>query len=84
MQVIAYEEYLPALLGRNAIARYQGYQPTVDASIATLFSAAVSRYGHRALSSDLLRLNAQGDSIVTGNLALRGLASQVCQPLTHS
>jgi hypothetical protein len=71
MQAITFNEYLPALLGRRALAPYQGYKPDVDASIANIFSAALYRYGHSALSPTLLRLNKQGKEIRHGNLRLR-------------
>lgn len=71
MQVITYREYLPALLGRGALPDYSGYRPLVDASISNLFSTGPYRYGHSALSPTLLRLDAQGNEIPEGNLALR-------------
>ena len=71
MQVITYEEYLPALLGRGALSRYRGYQPDVNASIANIFSTALFRYGHSALSPTLLRLDADGNEIEAGHLPLR-------------
>lgn len=71
MQVITYKEYLPALLGRNALRGYRSYRANVDASIGNLFSTAVYRYGHSALSPSLLRLDARGREINEGSLALR-------------
>lgn len=71
MQVITYTEFLPALLGPNALAPYRGYKPTVDARISNLFSAAAYRFGHSALSPFLLRLDAAGNEIPAGSLALR-------------
>ena len=71
MQLITYREYLPALLGPDAIPAYTGYKPSVDASIANLFSTGPYRYGHSALSPTLYRLDAQGNEIPEGNLALR-------------
>ncbi|TDR20771.1 peroxidase family protein [Marinicella litoralis] len=71
MQAITYFEYLPALLGRNALPPYRGYDDRVHAGISNLFSGAVFRYGHSALSPQLLRLNANGKSIEQGSLPLR-------------
>ena len=71
MQVITYQEFLPALLGRNALSPYRGYRPDVDASIANIFSTAAYRFGHSTLSPTLLRLDADGEEIEAGHLALR-------------
>ena len=71
MQVITYEEFLPALLGPRALPRYRGYDPEMDASIANSFSTAAYRFGHSALSEQLLRLNADGDEVAAGHLELR-------------
>ena len=71
MQMITYREYLPALLGPAALAPYRGYDPSLDASIANIFSAAAYRYGHSALNTTLLRLDENGQESPYGNLALR-------------
>jgi len=71
VQVITYREYLPALLGPDALAPYAGYQPGIDARILNLFSTGSYRYGHSALSPTLLRLDVHGERIGAGNLALR-------------
>jgi len=71
MQAITYNEYLPTLLGRNALRPYRGYNDEIHAGIANLFSGAVFRYGHSALSPQLLRLNADGTTIEAGDLPLR-------------
>jgi len=71
LQVITYREFLPALLGPNALPRYRGYDADVDASIANLFSTAAYRFGHSALSATLLRLDETGSEIGEGHLALR-------------
>lgn len=71
MQVITYREFLPLLLGENAIPAYAGYQPDVDARIANSFSTANYRLGHSLLSEQLLRLDANLEEIDAGNLPLR-------------
>jgi peroxidase len=71
LQAITYQEYLPTLLGRGALPAYQGYNDRIHAGIANLFSAAVFRYGHSALSPQLLRLDRQGEAIQAGHLPLR-------------
>lgn len=71
MQAITYNEFLPALLGPDALAPYQGYDSSADPSIANVFSTAVYRFGHSALSATLLRLDASGSPIDAGNLGLR-------------
>lgn len=71
LQVITYREFLPALLGPDALPPYRGYDPEVNAGISNAFSAAAFRFGHSALSSKLLRLNRKGREIAAGHLALR-------------
>ena len=71
MQVITYQEFLPALLGPNALSTYIGYQTGTSPAIANEFSTAIYRFGHSALSPTLLRLDASLNPIPEGNLALR-------------
>ena len=71
IQVISFKEFLPALLGPNAIASYQGYNEGTDPRMANVFTTAAYRWGHSALNSNLLRLQSDGQPIAAGNLALR-------------
>jgi peroxidase len=71
MQGITYNEFLPALLGPNALDVYRGYDQTVSPAIVNCFSTAVYRFGHSALSPTLLRLDASGSTIAFGNLPLK-------------
>jgi len=71
MQSVTYNEFLPVLLGKKALARYRGYNPAVDSRIMNEFSTAAYRLGHSLLSPQLLRLDAKGDAIAQGHLALR-------------
>lgn len=71
MQVITFNEFLPLLLGERAIPRYRGYDSEVDASIANEFSTGAYRLGHSLLSSQILRLDENGEEIDAGHLSLR-------------
>ena len=55
IQMITYNEFLPALLGPFAPkASDATYDPATDPTIANEFSAAMFRVGHTLLSSDLI------------------------------
>ena len=69
IEIITYQEYLPALLGAGALPAYGGYDPDVEASIDNEFSTATYRYGHSTLSANLRLV--EGDGTSAGNLALR-------------
>ncbi len=71
IQAITYREFLPILLGGDAISGYQGYDPSVDPSITNFFSTASYRFGHSMLNTTLLRLGSDLQPIAAGNLALR-------------
>ncbi|MGB0910241.1 MAG: peroxidase family protein [Nitrospirales bacterium] len=71
IQIITYNEFLPILLGKNALRPYRGYKPWVNPSIANVFSTAAYRLGHSMLSPQLLRLKKNGKPIRAGNLPLR-------------
>ena len=71
IQKVTYSEFLPLLLGENALSSYEGYNANIDPQIANLFSTAAFRFGHSLLSSEIFRLNEDGSVIDEGNLALR-------------
>ncbi len=66
VQVITYREFLPALLGPNALRRYNGYNPNVNAGIATEFSTAAYRIGHTLINDDVEFLDNDGEEILEG------------------
>ena len=70
MQVITYREFLPVLLGPDALRPYRGYQEDVNPGISNVFATAAFRLGHSMLSSNLLRLGANNQSIARGPLSL--------------
>jgi len=70
MQAITYREFLPVLLGPDALADYTGYDPAVNPGIENAFSTAAYRVGHTMLSETLLRLDRDLNEIPAGNISL--------------
>ena len=70
MQSITYNEFLPVLLGPNALSPYRCYLPHVNAGIANIFSTAAYRMGHSMLPNQILRINQYRQPIPAGNLSL--------------
>ena len=62
IQAITFHEFLPLLLGPDAIDPYTGYDPGVNPTIANEFSTAAFRFGHSLLSPSLLIQNRGGDT----------------------
>ncbi len=71
MQAITYNEFVPQLIGENKIGRYTGYDNNLSPQISNSFSTAAYRLGHTMLSSNLLRLDEEGNEIKEGHLSLR-------------
>ena len=69
-QAIVYGEYLPTLLGTDVVPDYTGYDATIDPRISRTFSTAAYRFGHTQLSSEIERLDTEGNVIPEGNLSL--------------
>ncbi|HTN74362.1 MAG TPA: peroxidase family protein [Pirellulaceae bacterium] len=63
VQAITFNEFLPALLGRDAIAPYHGYNPQVNPGIANEFAAAAFRLGHSLLGDEVEFLDNSGAAI---------------------
>ena len=55
MQKIVYDEFLPALLGNDAIPPYTGFNPSVDSRLENIVSSCALRIGHTMVGSDFLR-----------------------------
>ena len=70
MQAVTFNEYIPALLGDNALSEYTGYNPNINPGISRTFSTAAFRLGHTQLSSEIVRLDTDGEVIPEGNLTL--------------
>ncbi len=69
VQAVTYNEFLPVLLGDDALEAYGGYDETVDVGISVEFSTAVFRFGHTLLSPNLQLVDETGTE--TSELALR-------------
>jgi peroxidase len=57
---ITYNEFLPHLLGPNALSEYHGYDPTVDPRITEEFAGAAYRFGHSIVSAEITKFGEQG------------------------
>jgi peroxidase len=57
---ITYSEFLPHLLGKDAIEPYHGYNPTVDARITEEFEGAAYRFGHSIVSDEISAISNDG------------------------
>jgi Ca2+-binding RTX toxin-like protein len=65
---ITYSEFLPHLLGPNALTAYHGYDPTVDPRITEEFAGAAYRFGHSIVSAELTKFGEQGQTLAQEDL----------------
>ncbi|MFL5244184.1 MAG: peroxidase family protein [Gemmataceae bacterium] len=70
LQKITYTEFLPALLGQNALPAYTGYKANVDPGISNEFSTAMFRFAHSQLDNGVDRLNNNGTDSAAGGVDL--------------
>jgi hypothetical protein len=63
LQVITYNEFLPALLGTTAMRPYQGYKSGVNPGISNEFATAAYRLGHSMLGDDIEFLDNNGNAV---------------------
>jgi hypothetical protein len=70
LEVIVYNEWIPALLGPNALPAYTGYNPNVNPGIANEFSTAMFRFAHSQLDNTVDRMNDDGTDIANGGIPL--------------
>ena len=70
IQVITYEEFLPALFGPYPLDPYTGYDDSVNPTIHNEFSTAAYRLGHSMIGNELKRLNADRTVAAEGHLPL--------------
>ncbi|MEL7034105.1 MAG: peroxidase family protein [Cyanobacteria bacterium J06592_8] len=60
IQAITYNEFVPLLVGSNALEDYDGYNSSVNSEISNEFSTAAFRFGHTMLSPQIERINPDG------------------------
>ncbi len=63
LQAITYNQWLPDVLGDNAVSPYRGYQANVNSSISNEFATAAFRLGHSMLGDDVEFLDANGNKV---------------------
>ncbi|XP_041089369.1 eosinophil peroxidase [Polyodon spathula] len=60
-QFLIYREYLPRIVGREAVDKYlktySGYDESVDPGVANVFSTAAFRFAHLTIQPFMFRLN---------------------------
>lgn len=71
VQVITFNEFLPALLGAAAPGIISTYDPNANATIISEFSTALFRVGHTMLSPQLMRVQNDGTAAPGGHVLLR-------------
>jgi peroxidase len=68
-QSIIYNEWIPDVLGKNALPNYRGYNPNVNATISNEFSTVAFRFGHSLVSPSIARDDNKGQPL-TDNIPL--------------
>jgi peroxidase len=81
LQQVAFNEWLPLLVGAENIPAYAGYDSNVDPTISHEFATAAFRFGHSLLSSDIPVLNENGQSAGSMELAQMFFNPSVLQAL---
>ena len=67
IQYITYNEFLPKLIGENALSAYSEYNNSINTTIAAEFSVVGYRFGHSMLSSSLRTGPNNEDTILLRN-----------------
>ncbi len=69
IQAVTYEEFLPKI--GVTLPAFSAYDPSIDASIINVFSAAGYRFGHTMVNGRLIRMEENGDDFQFGAIDLR-------------
>lgn len=71
LQAITYEEYLPVLLGPDALASPRGYRPDRAAGLSLELVSAALRIGHSQMGPTLHRVGPDGGEFVRSHVSLK-------------
>jgi hypothetical protein len=71
IQAITFREFLPILIGPDAIPPYSSYDPDLNPGISNEFATGSYRVGHTLLSPVLRRIDAAGNEVPGGHVELR-------------
>ena len=63
IQLITYRDFIPILLGPNALTPYTGYNKTVDPRVSLAFATAAFRMGHTMVPPDIILVNKQNVTV---------------------
>lgn len=69
LQAITFYEWLPSQ-GVN-LPSYNGYRSNLDPSVFNVFSAAAFRMGHTLINSSVIRMQDDGEEMISGNVDLK-------------
>ena len=83
VQKITYEEFLPSLIGKDALQPYSGYNPLASPEVKTEFSTAAFRLGHSMVNENVPLVDKQGNPVDDGALSLRESFFQAPNLLTE-
>jgi len=82
IQDITYSTWLPHLIG-DAVGSYQGFDASVDGSIATEFSTAAFRFGHTMVSPTIKQTNEDGSTSAQGHIRVQDAFFNITQLQAH-
>ena len=71
LQHITYNEFLPAVLGDDALTDYKGYDAEVNPGIFNEFAAAAYRFGHSMISDTVAQRDHDGSESASGDITLK-------------
>jgi peroxidase len=79
---IVFTEFLPAIIGKQNIPAYNGYNPNVNPGIMQEFAHAAFRFGHSTVSDEQEKLDERGNVLENQSLA-NAMQNTVAQRLAN-